>query len=187
VKALTLGLALLLGVQLAPTIHPGELTPADRAFIVARIPRIAIDRFSVLPPTVRDEFKLINCHVPQSTQAAPPANVVTGDLAARGQADWAALCSDGSFSEIRIVWGGPEQCEDRLAARQDIDTLVARGPGVYAYSRGISLFSPEHVERLILRHDLPLSEAPFHDGIEDIIEGAHSLQYCTGGHWRAVP
>ena len=180
------GLAFIVSAQSAPTIRSGELTPADIALIVSRVPRIAIDRFASLPPTVRESFTQMNCQVPQATAGAP-ANVVQGEFAAQGQRDWAALCSDGTATQVRIVWGGPARCEDRVASTQDADTLVPTAPSVYTFSRSISTASASQLERLLIKYRTTPPEAPGHDAIEDVVDGVSTVRYCAGGQWLSVP
>jgi hypothetical protein len=185
-KAVIFGLAMLASTQSAPTIRAGDLTQNDVALIVSRVPRLFIDRFSVLPPSVRDAFSQMNCQVPQATLAAP-ANVIQGEFAVRGQRDWAALCSDGTWTELRIVWGGPEGCEDRLAVTPDVETLVPTAPSVYAYARRIESASEAQLRRMATRHGVALPPGPEHDAIEDTVDGAMLTWYCAGGDWLRVP
>jgi hypothetical protein len=113
--------------QLAPRMTPGVLTIGDIAVAVGALPRFPPDRFVALPPSVREAFVAMNCQVPQTNLSSGPHNVVEGEFAANGQRDWAALCSNGTITEIRVVWGGPVQCEDRLAPRQDSLSVAANG------------------------------------------------------------
>jgi hypothetical protein len=163
--------AVLSMAQTAPRIPPGTLTPGDIAVAVGALPRFTPDRFVSLPPTVREAFTAINCQVPQTNLSAGPGNVIAGEFAAKGQRDWAALCSNGSITEIRIVWGGAARCEDRLASRQDSDTLVATAPGYYSYARSIVLGARDG-----------------QDVIDDtVVNGPRTIHACIGGRWRAVP
>ena len=184
-KALIAGLAL--AIQITPTMRPGEKTAADIALIVSKLPRFTTERFAALPPTVREQFRLMNCQVPQPSLTGGPQNVIQGEFAAKGQRDWAALCSNGSTTEVRIVWGGAVRCEDRLAARQDADTLTQPSPGVYNYSRSITTASTGQLNRVLVRSTAKLSETPGHDGIEDTIDRVSLAHYCAGNHWQTVP
>jgi hypothetical protein len=162
--------AVMCTAQTAPRIAPGTLTTGDIAVAVGALPRFAPDRFAALPPSVREAFTAINCRVPQNTLSTGPANVIAGEFAARGQRDWAALCSDGTLTEIRVVWGGPARCEDRFAARQDSDSLVATAPGYYSYGRSITLAT---------RGSL--------DVIDDaVVNGPRAYHACLSGWWQAV-
>jgi hypothetical protein len=162
--------AVLSTAQTAPRIAPGTLTPGDIAIAVGALPRFTPDRFVSLPPTVREAFTAINCQVPQTNLSAGPGNVITGEFAAKGQRDWAALCSNGSSTEIRVVWGGPARCEDRLAARQDSDSLVATAPGYYSYGRSIAV-----------------GARGSQDVIDDtVVNGPRAVHACIGDHWQAV-
>jgi hypothetical protein len=162
---LLLGTALLM--QTAATLKPGTKTAGDVALVVAAIPRFTPDRFVALPPSVRDAFTAMNCQVPQNALSTGPSNVIDGEFAANGQRDWAALCSNGTVSEIRIVWGGPVRCEDRLASRQDSDSLTKTAPGTYAFARWISI--------------RPRGSA---DAIDDNVANRPRLVHaCVNGRW----
>lgn len=184
-KALIAGLAL--AIQITPTIRPGETTAADIALIVSKLPRFTYERFASLPPTVRDQFRTMNCQVPQPSLTGAPQNLIQGEFAAKGQRDWAALCSDGSTTMMRIVWGGTVRCEDSFAARQDADTLVQPSPGVWNYSRTITPAAVAQINRVLLRSKAKLSETPAHDGIEDTINRVSLAHYCAGNHWQTIP
>lgn len=185
-KPVIVGLALLLGTQSVPTIRSGELTPADVALLVSRLPRTPIDRFAALPPSVREAFTRMNCQVPQPTAAAQN-NVIRGEFAAKGQQDWAALCSDGTVTAIRVVWGGPIRCEDRVAATQDSDTLTPTAPQVFNYNRAIATASASEVDRLLVKYRASLPEQPQHDAIDDAVDRVSVVRYCAGGQWLSVP
>lgn len=158
-----------MALQTAPTLRPGEPTTGDLAQIVAGIPRFPPDRFVVFPPSVRDRYVAINCQVPQNSLSAGPANVISGEFAEKGQLDWAALCSDGTINEIRLVWGGPAQCEDRLVPRQDSDMIVRIGPGAHAYSRSIGTGSRSG-----------------RDVIVDNVDVDRLVHTCLGGRWQLM-
>jgi hypothetical protein len=166
---LLVGAVLSMG-QTAPRIPPGTLTTGDIAVAVGALPRFTPDRFVSLPPSVREAFTAINCQVPQNNLSMGPGNVIEGEFATKGQRDWAALCSNGSLTEIRVVWGGPARCEDRLASRQDSDSLVEKAPGYYSYGRSISV-----------------AARGSQDVIDDtVVNGPRTMHACIGGHWQAV-
>jgi hypothetical protein len=174
------------GPQTAPTMRPGDPTQADVALVVSSIPRFTPDRFAALPPTVREAFTAMNCQVPQPTLTGGPQNLVQGELAAKGQRDWAALCSDGTTTQIRVVWGGPVRCEDSFAPLQDSDLVRVTAPGIGTYTRVLSVASIEQIGRHLLRLRATLPEPPSHDAIEDGPETARRVHYCRGGHWMLV-
>jgi hypothetical protein len=185
-KALLIA-GLALAMQITPTMRPGEKTAADIALIVSKLPRFTYERFAALPPSVRDQFRTMNCQVPQPSLTGAPQNVIQGEFAAKGQRDWAALCSNGSTTTVRIVWGGAVRCEDSFAARQDADTVVQPSPGVWNYSRTITTGSVSQINRVLLRSKSQLSESPAHDGIEDTIDRVTLAHYCAGSRWQTVP
>jgi hypothetical protein len=53
----------------------------------------------------------------------PLTNVISGEFAARGQRDWAALCSANGRSTIHVYWGGPSTCATAFTAHNDVDLL----------------------------------------------------------------
>ena len=128
----------------------------------------------------------MNCLVPQTTLTAAPMNVVHGEFAAVAQRDWVALCSNGTLSEARIVWGGTERCEDRVGALQDSDSVIVRSPGEGVYTRVIAVATPDQTARHLVRLGATLPETPSHDALEDGSAGARLLYYCRAGHWLTV-
>jgi hypothetical protein len=187
-KLITLCLAAALSLnQSTPLIKSGTVTTNDLALAVARIPRFAPEKFAALPPSVRDALNLVACQVPQNTLTGVPGNVVSAELAARGQRDWAALCSNGTLTEMRIVWGGPERCEDRLAAMQDSDSISVPAPGVVVYTRTLTVASPEEITKYAVRLRAALPEDPIaHDGLRDGSDAGPVMRYCRAGHWQIV-
>lgn len=167
-------------------IRSGEPTAADVAAAVARIPRFAPDKFAALPPTAREAFTQMNCQVPQTSLTGGSSNVVQGEFAAKGQRDWAALCSNGLTTEIRVVWGGPVRCEDRFAAVQDSDSVTISSASVATYTRSLGVASPEQTARHLTRLRATLPETPAHDALEDGPATARLVHYCRGGHWLLV-
>jgi hypothetical protein len=154
---------------------------------VGRVPRFAPDRFPTLPPAARDVFNKISCAVPQMSATGGPQNVIAGEFAAKGQRDWAALCSDGSTTVVRVAWGGPARCEDGVGARQDSESMTQVPPSMFTYDRTISTATTEHIGRALVRFKTTLPEPPAHDAIEDTNRKAPALYYCRGGRWLTVP
>jgi hypothetical protein len=185
IVAITLSTSLAAG-QSPPVIKAGTMTPGDIALAVAGIPRIPAPRFAALPPSAREALTAINCQVPQSTPAGS-ANVIEGEFAAVGQRDWAALCSNSTITDIRVVWGGPVRCEDRHAAIQDSDSIVQKSAGVFTYARTIGVASIEHISRYLIRHRAALPDKPAHDAIEDSNGRSSLVYYCHGGRWQMIP
>ncbi len=114
-------------------------------------------------------------------------NVIQGEFAAKRQRDWAALCSNGTLTDVQVVWGGPTRCEDRLASRQDSDSIALAAPTVANYTRRIDAIPPVRVENFLLRFRTRLSESPSHDAIEETIGGTNYAHYCASGHWQSIP
>jgi hypothetical protein len=187
ILALSALLALNADDQIAPTIRTGMPTSNDIALAVAAVPRFSADRFPSLPPSVRQEFLAMNCQVPQPSLTGGPSNVIEGEFAAKGQRDHAALCSDGTTSLIRIVWGGEARCEDSLGARQDVDVMATTAPGKTAFARALGVASIEQINRYLMRRGDALPEPPSHDAIEDTIGRGGLVYYCREQHWVMIP
>ena len=179
--------ALASAAQVVPAIRPGTITTGDVALATAGIPRFTADRYPALPPSVREALTTINCQIPQTSLTEGPMNVVQGEFAIHGQRDWAALCSNGMVTEVRVVWGGPERCEDRLATRQDSDSIALATPTMANYTRRIDTVPPNRVQNYLLRFRSRLSETPEHDAIEETINGTGYAHYCAGGYWQSIP
>jgi hypothetical protein len=78
--------------------------------------------FPLMAEAVRDSLVARRCLVPQAESSGDPRdlhNVITGNLAARGQTDWAALCSRADSSSIVVIWGGPARCASELGREQN--------------------------------------------------------------------
>src|SRR5688572_14256134 len=142
-----LAAVLAIALQSAQTITPAAQAKAELDLAVGRVPRYAPDKFAALPPTARDALNVAGCRVPQVTATGSPQNVISGEFAAKGQRDWAALCSDGTNSQIVMVWGGPARCEDRLSALQDSDVMVETAPRVFGFGRTIDVAAVEQINR----------------------------------------
>jgi hypothetical protein len=173
--------------QSTPVVTEAARVQAEFIAAVAKVPRFTPDRFAALPPTVRQAFSQINCQVPQPSLTRGPSNVIQGEFAAAGQRDWAALCSDGSASTIRLVWGGPAQCETAVAAQQDLQAMSAIAPGVIAFDRAIGVAAIPQINRYLTRYGQRLPEPAAHDGIEDGSEKASLVYYCHAGRWLTLP
>lgn len=181
---------LLLGLLSAQTTPVGSDTVRGQAeFVaaVARVPRFPPDRFPALPPTVREELSQLNCQVPQPSVTGGLSNVIQGEFAAAGQRDWAALCSDGSASSIRLVWGGPARCESVVSAHDDLMAMTVIAPGVIGFDRTIRTATSAQINRYLTRYRQKLPEPADHDAVEDGSEKASLVYYCHAGRWLTLP
>lgn len=71
------------------------------------------------PAKVIDELKKRGCKIPQTDHVSEKTNLISGEFAAKGQKDWAALCSKNSTSSIVVIWGGKARCKAEIARSQD--------------------------------------------------------------------
>src|SRR5262245_4528842 len=149
----------------------------DRAArLTTRLPPSA---FAELPKRFAEELEQLGCTIPQSAYTGERGNVIHGSFAARGQEDWAVLCSRGGTSVILVFWGGPVQCPREVASAEDKSYLQGLGDGLIGFSRGIRTRDSYHVYAGGER-DVKLE----HDGIDDAFEGkASSVMFCRAGAW----
>lgn len=154
----------------------------DRAArLTTRLPPSA---FTELPKQFAEELEQLGCTIPQSAYTGERGNVIHGNFAARGQEDWAVLCSRGGTSVILVFWGGPAQCARELALAEDKSYLQGLGSGRIGFSRGIRTRDSYHVypseDSVGGDRDVKLE----HDGIDNAFEGkASSVLFCRAGTW----
>jgi hypothetical protein len=143
--------------------------------------------FRNVPNDVMKWLQKQKCLIPQVQEVPTPNNLISGEFAAKGQKDWAALCSRNSSSTIVVLWGGKSRCDGVLAESADSLSMQDGGRGKYVYSRMISPIG----ERQILKRQkafggtVPTPLA--HQGIDDIFVGKASVTYyCHRGEWRKL-
>lgn len=92
-----------------------EITPSAWDEAAASIRHLAPSVFTEAPAAVRNHLIEDGCTVPQAYNDSTRHNVISGEFAAPGQIDWAALCTRGDSAGIVIVWGGPVRCPSPIA------------------------------------------------------------------------
>jgi hypothetical protein len=116
--------------------------------------------------------------------AMPPNNLISGEFAAKGQKDWAALCSRNGSSSILVLWGGDSRCDGVLADGADSLFMQKDADGIQIYSRAIS---PVGREQMLKRKEAFGGSVPLplvHEGIDDAFLGKASVtHYCNRGKW----
>jgi len=161
---------------------PSAGSPADS------IRYLTIDSFPDLPRAVRKELAERGCIVPQASFPRTPHSVVKGEFAARGQTDWAALCTRGDTADIVVVWGGPITCPTPLAPaalQHQMQRIAANETG---YSRALFAASVQYIVEHDREHTAPRPAAIDHSGINDAFVGkASSIHYCYNGKWFLLP
>ena len=182
--------------DVVPTAAPSlgdEWEAASRA-----MSRLAAGAFPQLPDVFARELEALGCLIPQSYGDSSPHNVIRGQFAARGQEDWAALCSRDRASVILVHWGGSARCprevtgtDGAVIAGPDRDFLQGIGSGRIGFSRMLATTDSYH-EYETAKDSVEVIETPRrvkldHDGIEDaFLEKGSTVWYCRGGKWIAL-
>jgi hypothetical protein len=154
---------------------------ADAATL--RLPPASFPR---LPKNIVRYLQGRGCTVPQSYLSGEPHNVISGEFARRGQADWAVLCSRGGESSILVFWRGSTKSVSEIAKAPDRGFLqtVSEG-GKVAFSRAIEAVGRDYILRHYKayggRKPPPLLT---HQGISDAyVEKASVVLYYHRGRW----
>ena len=137
------------------------------AFVLIQSPEAQITRlspavFPELPANLVQELQRRGCTVPQETYSKGRNNVIKGEFAKPGQADWAVLCSVKGISTILVFWNGSESNPASLVPVEDKFFAQSYGRGQFGYVRGII----------------------DHQGVGDVfIEKASVVWYFYQGQW----
>ena len=130
--------------------------------------------FPELPKNVIAALKTIDCKIPQIYGGGKPQNVIRGSFAAKGQMDWAVLCSTQGVSKIEIYWGGSARCSSEIAPIDD--KVVA--------SRAINPLAPKLMQGVNRMNEGTIPSPISHEGIDDAYdEKASVIHYCNAGKW----
>lgn len=149
------------------------------------IRRLPPSAFPELPKAFAAQLERLGCTIPQSAYAGRLGNVIHGSFGARGQDDWAVLCSRNGTSVVLVYWSGPVRCPNEFGVSEDKYFLQGLGEGQIGFSRGISPARSYHVypddsDTASVDRDVALE----HDGIEDAFQGkASSIFFCQNGKW----
>ncbi len=81
--------------------------------------RLPPSAFSQLPEKIVRNLQGRGCTVPQTYLSGKPNNVISGELARRGQTDWAVLCSRNGESSILVFWSGSTKSVSEVAKAPD--------------------------------------------------------------------
>lgn len=169
-----------IGVKL-PSTEPAQ-TAWDSALTAIR--QLNPNAFEFAPEAVRSYFAQQGCTIPQGFHSEEAHNLISGEFAARGQTDWAALCSRNDTSEIVILWGGPAQCPSRIAAGSDAGLLQTIGGGRIGYSRAIQTVDKRYIDQHAKAYEGPEPPGADHDGIDDAFLGKASVvRFCHSNRW----
>lgn len=156
----------------------------DSIALPSDVRRLPPDSFTFVPDSVRVALGEAGCRVPQAAYPMEPHNVVSGELAAPGQTDWAALCARGDSTGIIVVWGGAARCDSSLAWEPNARYLQELGGGRAGFSRAIGIASMVAILRRAQAYDGPEPPARDHAGLEDVfVEKASIVRFCHEGEW----
>ena len=152
------------------------------------IVRLSPMEFEEVPLGIREIYTQMGCTIPQ-TPWSSKHNIVSGEFAAPGQTDWAALCSREEISMIVVLWGGPAHCPAIREARHDRHYLqTGVKPSVDGHDIGI-IFSryisaqPPRIPALF-KMDEGLPDKRAHDAINDyFLDTGGTAIYCHEGRW----
>ena len=149
-----------------------------------RIVRLPPTAFPKLPVAIVRELQRRNCTIPQEVFSKTPHNVVRGQFAKRGQADWAVLCSVNGASRILVFWNGSANSPAELAGAEDKGYLQGLGGDKIGFSRGISAVGKDYITQHYQAYGGPKPPPIDHQGINDaFLEKASVVQYFFEGKW----
>ncbi len=111
-------------------------------------------------------------------------NVIKGEFAKPGEADWAVLCSVGRVSTILIFWNASEIKPAEIAMMNDLDGLQGWGDDKVVYSREIEPVGKQYVIDHYTAYGGPKPPPIDHQGINDVFVGKASVVlYFYRGKW----
>jgi hypothetical protein len=155
-----------------------------------RVERLSPNRFQQIPATIRQLMLADGCRIPQygtprpDNSHEPPrplTNLTSGEFAARGQHDWAALCSLQGRSTIHVYWGGPSTCVPDFKAHEDVQLLEDYSFAYLLIRVTIPQMRAQAQSSAESGEPLPLPPLT-HDGLA--LRGkAAEFYYCDHGKW----
>lgn len=157
------------------------------------VERLSPSSFPAAPKNVVDWLIKQDCSIPQAEpelgakHATRANNLISGEFAAKGQKDWAALCSRKGSSSIVLLWGGKSGCEVVLAESEDNLSIQKGVGGKWVYSRLISSVGREQILRRQKAFGGTVPSPLEHQGIDDVFVGKASVTYyCHQGRWLTL-
>jgi hypothetical protein len=142
------------------------------------------ESFSELPRQIKTILIKERCRIPQGTiQGKVVAiNVVSGELAKKGQTDWAVLCSRDGNHYIRVFWGGVTSCPSRIdKGKMMSGKETAQG---LEFDRAIDTVDKEFIDRHYNAYGGPKPPTITHLGIDyAYLEKSSVVHYCHRGKW----
>jgi hypothetical protein len=148
------------------------------------IRRLPPEIFANLPDNILKELKKRGCTIPQSYASSDPHNVIQGQFQAKGQMDWAVLCSSGNKSSILVFWGGDTRLVSQIAKSPDKNWLQVIADRKIAYSRHITSVGADAMREHYRAEDGSKPPLFDHEGIDDaFLEKGSSVHYWHDGNW----
>ena len=153
----------------------------------AQITRLSPAAFPELPANLVQELQRRGCTVPQETYSKWRNNVIKGEFAKPGQADWAVLCSVKGISTILVFWNGSEKNPAAIAPMEDRIYIQGFKKDQFSYSRGIRTVAKDFILRHHDTYGGPKLPPINHQGIDDMFVGKPSVVwYYDDGQWLKV-
>ena len=137
---------------------------------IAQSLRVPASAFRNGPAPIRQQIAGDGCTVPQiglPTSSEQLHNVISGEFAATGQRDWAAVCWKAGTTTLRIYWGGPSRCPQIEWAD---------------WWESIHRASTTRMRQAAAEWDQRIPRVT-HDGIELGSEKAAEIHYCDKTRW----
>lgn len=168
-----LGLVVMFALAAAPSME-------QSSGVIYRMP----ESFSELPR----QFKLLlskdRCRIPQGTILGKivATNVISGELAKKGQTDWAVLCSRDGNHYIRVFWGGTVSCPSRIDKGKIMSgNEITRES---EFDRAIDTVDKEFIDRHYKAYGGPKPPTITHLGIDyRYLQKSSVVHYCHRGRW----
>jgi len=151
------------------------------------VQRLSPSSFTDVPNRVLQWLRKQGCLIPQAQDVPTPNNLISGEFAARGQKDWAALCSRNGSSAVVVLWGGNSRCDSVLAEADDSWSMQGDGRGKFVYSRMIAPIGKQQILEHQKAYGGKVPSVLDHQGIDAIFVGKASVtRYCHHGKWLAL-
>jgi hypothetical protein len=148
------------------------------------IVRLPPSAFPELPVAVKAELERRGCTVPQLKKGAPLSNVIHGQFAVRGRADWAVLCSVQGSSSILVFQKGAEKNPASMSERNDFNYLQGSSPDNYVFGRVLAVVGKDFITKHYEAYGGPTPPPISHEGIEDsVYEKGSEVDYLYSGKW----
>jgi hypothetical protein len=154
--------------------------------------------FPDIPADVRAQLVQSGCLIPQDLETTVPHNVVSAELARKGQRDWVAYCSVDGKSHLVMMWGGAAKCsgdpfgledpvpDDAIYANADPAQLSRMPPHGSFWKLTVVPQAQVIARQRSGIPNKPLLDSASHNALQrSSIAGANGV-YCTNGKWREL-